>query len=128
MTQYLLAIYRDDKPLSEEQFQQSYVDVNAVADELEGIGGLVFGGGLDNATRTVVRSVDGKIVTTDGPFAETKEELGGFWIIRVDDFDAAREWGAKLAAACRHPVEVSTFEDDDATVEELFGHVTDSIA
>jgi hypothetical protein len=128
MTQYLLSIYRDDKPLSEEEFQQSYVAVNALADELTAAGGLVFGGGLNPSPPTVLRSVNGKVVTTDGPFAETKEQLGGFWIIEVDDLDAAREWGGKLTLACRRPVEVRTFEDDDATVEELFEHAVDRIA
>jgi Uncharacterized protein conserved in bacteria len=64
-------------------------------------------------------------VTTDGPFVETKEHLGGFWIIEADDLDAAREWGAKLAVACQRPIEVSTFEHDDATVQELFEHTSD---
>ncbi len=127
MTQYLLSIYRDDRPLSEDEFQQSYKDVNALADELTAAGGLVFGGGLNHSTPTVVRSVDGKIVTTDGPFAETKEHLGGFWIIEADDLDAAREWAAKLTAACRRPIEVRTFENQDATVEELFEHTFDPI-
>jgi hypothetical protein len=121
MPQYLLAIYRDDTPVSEEELQH-YDDVNALADELTAAGGWVFGGGLDHSTPTVVRSVDGKIVITDGPFAETKEVLGGFWIIRVDDLDAAREWAAKLAVAVRRPIEVCTFEDDDATVQELYEH------
>jgi hypothetical protein len=124
MTQYLLSIYRDDKPLSEEEFQQSYDDVNALADELTAAGGLVFGGGLNHSTPTVLRSADGKIVTTDGPFAETKEHLGGFWIVEAGDLDAALEWAAKLTVACRRPVEVRTFEDDDATVEELFQHTS----
>ena len=125
MTQYLLAIYRDDTPRSEEEFEQTYRDVNALADELAAAGGLVFGGGLNHETPTVVRSIDGKIVMTDGPFAETKEQLGGFWIIEADDVDAAREWGARLAAALRRTIEVSTFEQDDATVEELFEHSLD---
>src|SRR6187549_2682997 len=116
MTQYLLSIYRDDRVLSEEEFQQSYLDVNALADELTAAGGLVFGGGLDPSPPTVVRSVNGKIVTTDGPFAETKEQIGGFWIIEADGLDAAREWAAKLTAACRRAIEVRTFEHDDATV------------
>ena len=128
MTQYLLSIYRDDKRLSEEEFQQSYVDVNALADDLTAAGGLVFAGGLNHSTPTVVRSVDGKIVTTDGPFAETKEHLGGFWIIEADDLDAARGWAAKLTAACRRPIEVRTFEDEDASVQELLEHLHDSIA
>jgi hypothetical protein len=128
MTQYLLSIYRDDRRLSEAEFQQSYEDVNAVADELTAAGGLVFGGGLDPSTPTVVRSVDGKIVTTDGPFTDTKEHLGGFWIIEVDDVEAAREWAAKLTVACRRPVEVRTFEHDDASVEELFEHSSERMA
>jgi hypothetical protein len=124
MTQYLLAIYRDDTPRTEEEFRQSYVDINALADELRAAGGLIFAGGLNHSTPAVVRSIGGKIVTTDGPFIETKEYLGGFWIIEAADFDAAREWGARLAAALRRTIEVSTFEEDDATVEELFEHST----
>jgi hypothetical protein len=122
MTQYLLSIYRDDKRLTEEDFRQSYADVNALADELTAAGGLVFAGGLNHGRPTVVRSVEGKIITTDGPFAETKEHLGGFWIIEAESLAAARAWAAKLTAACRRPVEVRTFEHDDASVEELFEH------
>jgi hypothetical protein len=128
MTQYLLSIYRDDKTLSEEEFQQSYVDVNALADELTAAGSLVFAGGLNRTAPTVVRSVDGKIVTTDGPFAESKEQLGGFWIVEADDVDAARDSAAKLAAACRRPIEVCPFEQEDATVDELFSHTADPAA
>jgi hypothetical protein len=122
MTQYLLSIYRDDQVKSEDAFRQSYVDVNALADELTAAGGLVFAGGLDHSTPAVVRPVGGRTVITDGPFAETKEHLGGFWIIRVDGLDAARGWAARLAAAVGHPIEVSRFEDDDAPVQELFEH------
>ncbi len=122
MTTYLLAIYRDGEPVSEERLQKHYVDVNALADELTAAGNLVFAGGLDHSRRTVVRSVGHRILTTDGPFIETKEVLGGFWIIRADDLDAARAWAARLAAAVELPIEVSRFEDDDATVQELFEH------
>jgi hypothetical protein len=124
MTQYLLSIYRDERTLTEEEFQQSYLDVNALADELSAAGGLVFGGGLNHSTPAVVRSVDGKVVTTDGPYAETKEQIGGFWIIEADGIDAARAWAAKLTLACRRPIEVRTFEDDEATVDELFEHMS----
>lgn len=128
MTQYLLAVYpNNDQALSEEEFRQTVVDVNAIVDELNGEGGtFVFGGGLNlSLPSTVVRSVDGEVVTTDGPFAETKEQLGGFWIINVDDFDTACKWGGRLATACRHTIEVSTPEDDDSTVEELFEHAVE---
>jgi hypothetical protein len=120
MHKYLLAIYRDDEQRPEEEFRQTYEDVNVLADELNAAARLVFAGGLNHATPTVLRSVDGRIVATDGPFAETKEYLGGFWIIEENDIDSARKWGAKLAVALRRPIEVSTFEDDDATVEELY--------
>ena len=126
MTQYLLSIYRDDAPRTEEEFQQSYRDVNALADELGAAGDLVFAGGLNQATRSVVRSVGGRIVTTDGPFAESKEQLGGFWIVTAGDVDTAREYAARLAAACRRPIELSTFEEDDATVDELYEHLPSS--
>jgi hypothetical protein len=125
MTQYLLAVYNDpERNLSEEEFGQTYIDVNVVADELTALGGLIFGGGLNRAAPTaVVRSVDGKVVATDGPFAESKEQLGGFWVIDVASFDDAREWGLKLSAASRSPIEVAVFESEDASVDELFGHI-----
>jgi hypothetical protein len=129
VTQYLLAIYPyRDTVLSEEEFRQTCEDVGVLVDKLTASGGtFVFGGGLNSLLgSTVLRSVDGKIVTTDGPFAETKEQLGGFWIIEVDDIDAAREWGAQLALACRHTVEVATFEEDDSTVEQLFEHAVEA--
>ena len=49
---------------------------------------------------------------TDGPFAETKEQLGGFWIITAPDLDAALAWATKASAACMGPVEVRPFQDD----------------
>jgi hypothetical protein len=73
----------------------------------------VFGGGLHPAdTATVVRVKDGEVLTTDGPFAETKEQLGGFWIIEAPDLDAALAWAAKGAAACAGPVEVRPFQEE----------------
>lgn len=99
--------------------------VSALGAELEAAGAWVFAGGLHPAsTATVVRSVDGKIVSTDGPFADTKERLGGFWVIKADDLDAALAWAAKASAACRGPVEVRPFEDEDATPEEFFEHAS----
>ena len=73
----------------------------------------MFAGGLHPpAIATVVRAQDGEILTTDGPFAETKEQLGGFWIIDVPDLDAALAWAAKATVACRGPVEVRPFQDE----------------
>ncbi|HEV2360788.1 MAG TPA: YciI family protein [Acidimicrobiales bacterium] len=125
MALYLLAVYPNADPaISEREFRQTVEDVGALVDELAASGGtFVFGGGLNQLLpSTVIRSVDGAVVTTDGPFAESKEQLGGFWIIDVDDFETARGWGTKFAAATRHTVEVATFERDDSTVDELLGH------
>jgi hypothetical protein len=113
MTQYLLAVHLggDEPPLSEEQMQQSYKDVDVLNGELQKAGVWVFAGGLEPpATATVVRASSGQIVTTDGPFAETKEQLGGFWIIDVPDLDVALEWAGKATVACGGPVEVRPFQ------------------
>ena len=81
-----------------------YKDVDVFNEELKAKGAWVFAGGLHPAdTATVVRVKDGEVLTTDGPFAETKEQLGGFWIIEAPDLDAALAWAAKGAAACQGP-------------------------
>jgi hypothetical protein len=73
----------------------------------------VFGGGLHPAdTAAVVNATSGDVITTDGPFPEAKEQLGGFWIIDVADLDAALKWAAEGSAACRGPVEVRPFQDE----------------
>lgn len=127
MAQYLLSVHnvKGELPISDEEYQQSDKDIDALDAELRAAGAWVFAGALraDAAsTATVVRSVDGKIVITDGPFAETKESLGGFWIIAADDLDAALAWAAKATVACRHPVEVRPFEDDPADPSVLDTH------
>ena len=63
-------------------------------------------------SRPSSRVEGGETITTDGPFAETKEQLGGFWVIQAPDLDAALEWAAKGSAACMGPVEVRPFQDD----------------
>ncbi len=81
--------------------------VGAFNDELERAGAWVFGAGLRPASSaTVVRAAGGDVSMTDGPYAETKEQMGGFWIIEAADLDAALDWAAKAAAACEGPVEV----------------------
>jgi hypothetical protein len=93
--------------------EQIYKDVDAFNAELQAEGAWVFGGGLHPAdTATVVQIKDGEVLTTDGPFAETKEHLGGFWIVNARDLDAALALAARGAAACRGPVEVRPFQDE----------------
>jgi hypothetical protein len=115
MSQYLLSVHMvDGEPEpSQEAIQQAYKDVDALNEELQQAGVWVFAGGLHPAdTATVVRVRDGEVVTTDGPFAETKEHIGGFWIIEVGDLDAALSWAAKATRACQAPVEVRPFQDE----------------
>lgn len=96
---------------SEEEMQQAFADVDVFNDELQTAGVWVFAGGLlPPDTATVVRVDNGEVVTTDGPFAETKEQIGGFWVIDVPDLDAALAWAATGSAACRNPVEVRPFQ------------------
>jgi hypothetical protein len=115
MTQYLLSVHMvegADAP-SADQIERMYSDVDAVNEEIKAQGAWVFGGGLHPAnTATVVKAQDGEIVTTDGPFAETKEQLGGFWVIEARDLDAALAWAAKATVACQAPVEVRPFQDE----------------
>ena len=114
MRQYLLAVHMvEGEPApSEEQMQQTFKAVDAFNAELKSAGAWVFAGGLHPATTaTVVRSQGGQVITTDGPFAETKEQLGGFWVIKVADLDAALDYAARASEACRTPVEVRPFED-----------------
>ncbi|MDX6376536.1 MAG: hypothetical protein QOE98_839 [Gaiellaceae bacterium] len=115
MTQYLLSVHmvEGEAMPSEEVITQMYADVDAVNEEMKAQGAWVFGGGLHPAdTATVVRAKDGEITTTDGPFAETKEQLGGFWIIEAADLDAALAWASKATVACQGPVEVRPFQDE----------------
>jgi hypothetical protein len=114
MKQYLLAVHNvEGETIADEDMQQAYKDVDAFNAELQAKGVWVFAGGLYPAdTATVVRIQDGEVLTTDGPFAETKEQLGGFWIIQAPDLDAALAWAAQGAAACKNPVEVRPFQDE----------------
>src|SRR5439155_5392969 len=100
---------------TEEQMQQVYKAVDAFNAELKSAGAWVFAVGLHPATTaTVVRSQGGQVITTDGPFAETKEQLVGFWVIKAPDLDAALAWAAKGSEACAAPVEVRPFQEPAA--------------
>lgn len=113
MTQYLLSVYYpegSEQPPPEE-LAEIGTDVQAVHEELMAAGAWVFGGGLhDASTATVVRVRGGEVLTTDGPFAETKEQLGGFSVIDVADLDAALAWAEKVSKATTCPIEVRPFQ------------------
>lgn len=115
MKQYLLAVHMvEGEEPSREAMQQVYKDVDAVNEQIKAEGAWVFAGGLHPATTaTVVRMQGEEVLTTDGPFAETKEQLGGFWIIEVADLDAALAWAAKATRACQAPIEVRPFQEEE---------------
>jgi hypothetical protein len=112
MTQYFLSIYHGDTPPPDSDLDSIMKDVDAVNAELQAAGAWVFAGGLHpSTTATVVRASDSGVLTTDGPYIEGKEHIGGFWIIEAPDLDAALGWGAKATRACRLPVEVRPLQD-----------------
>jgi hypothetical protein len=114
MKQYLLSVWMVDgqEPPSDENMQQMFKRVDELNQVIKDEGAWVFAGGLHPpSTATVVKAQDsGDILTTDGPYAETKEQLGGFWIIEAADLDAALDWAAKATVACGGPVEVRPFQ------------------
>ena len=115
MKQYMLTVHDvEGTPLpAPEVLQKMYGDVEALNAELQSASVWVFAGGLHPpSTATVVKVQDGDVLTTDGPFAEGKEHVGGFWIIKVPDLDAALAWAAKATVACAAPVEVRPFQDE----------------
>ena len=112
--QYMLAVHSiDEAPqLSPEEMQTAFAQVDRLNSELQSAGAWVFGGGLlPPETATVVRVQSGATTMTDGPFAETKEQLGGFWVIQCNDLDEALAWAEKCAEACMNPVEVRPFAE-----------------
>jgi hypothetical protein len=113
MKQYLLGVYSDESaPMTDEQMQASFKAVDEFNSELQRTGAWVFAGGLQPAaSATVVRAQSGEVVITDGPFAETKEQIGGFWVVNARDLDAALDLAARGSQACGWPVEVRPFQD-----------------
>ena len=111
--QYLLSVYQPDGPTPPPEFLEKVMrDVDAWNQELKAAGAWVFTGLLHPAsTATVVRLRDGDMLTTDGPFVEGKEHIGGFTIIEASDLDSALEWGRKLTRATTLPTEVRPFRD-----------------
>jgi hypothetical protein len=116
MKQYLLSVQLVDDgtpPPPIEEMQPTYDRVGALNAEIQQSGAWVFAGGLHpRSTATVARVAGGEVLITDGPFSEAKEYIGGFWIIKADDLDAALKWAAKATEACGAPVEVRPFEDE----------------
>jgi hypothetical protein len=114
MAHYLLSVHTVEgevgPPMSREEMMQSWKQIQVLEEEMQSTGAWVFSGRLHEPdTATVVRVSAGELLTTDGPFAESKEHLGGFYIIEAPDLDAALAWAAKVTEATTKPIEVRAF-------------------
>jgi hypothetical protein len=119
MKQYLLSVYHPEGGSPEpEVMEKIMADVDALNTELRQAGAWVFAGGLyPSSTATVVRAEGRDILITDGPFVEGKEHIGGFWVIRAPDLDAALDWGRKATRACQVPIEVRPLREEAPEAE-----------
>ena len=114
MPNYMLAAHTgesDGSPsMTAEEQQASWERIRTLEAEMKSKGAWVFSARLhDPDTATVVTSSNGQVLTTDGPFVELKDHLGGFYLIEAADLDAALAWGAKVSEAVGHPIEVRPF-------------------
>jgi hypothetical protein len=119
MPHYLLSVHNVEgevrEPMTDEELAQSHQQLGILEQELKSAGAWVASGRLhDPDTATVVRMADGEVVTTDGPFVESKEHLGGFYVIQAEDLDAALGWASRVTGAIRTPIEVRPFAGFEA--------------
>ena len=117
MPQYLMCVWFDDEYDSEldrtsPDIMRTDHQIDVLNEEMAERGIWVFAGGLEPVdSATVVRANAGETSMTDGPYAESKEQMGGFWVIEAPDLDAALDWARKAAAACEGPVELRPMHD-----------------
>ena len=111
MTQYLVAIHHPDDYDPSVETEAMIHEIHALNREMMAAGVRRFAYGLSPASsaKSVRAQPDGKVLTTDGPYLETKEHIGGFWVLDVAGLDEALAWGRKAVVACRTPVEVRAF-------------------
>jgi hypothetical protein len=111
MPQYLVAIHHPDNYAPSAEDEAMVRDIDVLNQEMEAAGARFFAGGLQSAPRakSLRKQPGGGVVITDGPYLETKEHIGGFWILDAANMDEAVAWGRKAVAACRASVEVREF-------------------
>jgi hypothetical protein len=111
MPQFLVAIQHPDNYDPSLEGEAMVRDISALNEEMEAAGARFFAGGLQSAryAKSLRKRPDGEVMITDGPYAETKEHIGGFWILEAADMDEALAWGRKAVVACRVAVEVREF-------------------
>ena len=108
MTQYLVAIHHPDDYDPSRRNRSDDREIHALNREMVAAGVRKFVAGLSPAgsAKSLRAQPDGKVLVTDGPYLETKEHIGGFWVLEAANLDEALAWGRKAAVACRAPVEV----------------------
>lgn len=116
MSQYMLSVHSSEDesrpPMTDEEMGRGFALVDAIERDMREANALVFSGRLlEPARARVVRPSRGRVKTTDGPYAETKEHIAGFYIVEAADPDAALEWAAKVTVAINTPIEVRPFMD-----------------
>ncbi len=111
MPQYLVAIHHPDGYDGSLEGEAMMRDIRALNKEMAAAGARMFAGGLSAASsaKSLRAQPDGKVRITDGPYLETKEHIGGFWILNTANLEEALAWGRKAVVACRAPVEVREF-------------------
>ena len=119
MAHYLFSVHSVEgevrEPMTDEEMARSHQQLGVLEQDLKSAGAWVVSGRLhDPATATVVRMSGGEVVTTDGPFVESKEHLGGFYIIQADNLDNALGWASRVTDAIRVPIEVRPFAGFEA--------------
>jgi hypothetical protein len=127
MSQYLLSTWsvEDESPGEPptpeqmQEFMQRVIDLEA---EMDSSGTFLFGGGLHGPdAATIVRATEGDAIVTDGPFAESKEHIAGFYVIDADDLDEALDWANKVSAAIGRPIEVRPFRATGRVADQMAG-------
>ena len=108
MPQYLVAIHHPDDYEPSVEDEAMGRDIDVLNEEMIAAGIRVFVGGLHSviSAKSLRAQPGGKVLITNGPYLETKEHIGGFWVLEAADLDEALAWGRKAAVACRAPVEV----------------------
>ena len=125
MPLYLVAIHQPDDFDPSTVTEAMIRDIDVLNEDMEARGARIFGAGFSPArsAKCLRPQPDGKVLTTDGPYMETKEHVGGFWIVKAANLDEALAWGRKGALACRAPVEVRPFlertEEDNPRIRGI---------
>lgn len=127
MKQYLLSMYQPEGPIPPpEVLARVMRQLDVITEEIKDAGGWVFNGGLyPPSAATTLRFEGSEVLTTDGPFAEGREHLGGFWIVTAPDLDVALEWGRRIVEVTTLPIEVRPFRERGDSGRGDFGAPAD---